>query len=185
MSVTGKASGWCRITWNRRSCITRRRPLYAWHLSYPPQEQFAFLPPIHFFRQGLPDYFVIFGPAKLEVEKLIKTLAGEGVEYRLEQVLTCTGTIRRAPEYFGVPSAPPINFAASARPFTFTGTLGSFTGSTGRSCHNVLGVIHHKHPKIWYPNDQADTVKAACSPTPSVIFSGFSPVAARFRDEGQ
>ena len=76
------------------------RPVYAWHLSYPPQEQFAFLPPIHFFRQELPDYFVVFGPAKLEVEKLIKTMEGGGIEYRLAQVLDVYWDDQTRPEIF-------------------------------------------------------------------------------------
>ena len=37
--------------------------------------------------------------------------------------------------------------------------VASFAVSTGRSCHNVLGLRHRKHLQIWYPNDQVDTVK--------------------------
>ncbi len=44
-------------------------PIYAWHLSYPPKEQFASLPLIHFLGQDLPDYFIFFGPYKKQGEK--------------------------------------------------------------------------------------------------------------------
>lgn len=41
------------------------QPLYAWHLLYPPKEQFASLPSIHFFSpRPTPDYFIVFGPQK-------------------------------------------------------------------------------------------------------------------------
>jgi hypothetical protein len=62
-------------------------PIYAWHLSYPPKEQFAALPSIHFLGQDFPDYFIFFGPFKKQGEKKINIMKSIGVEYHLIKVL--------------------------------------------------------------------------------------------------
>ncbi|MGW8258129.1 MAG: hypothetical protein ACWGMZ_11635, partial [Thermoguttaceae bacterium] len=59
------------------------KPTYAWHLSYPPTQQFAKLPSIHFFEMGLPDYFLIFGPYRKAAEKEVAKLKNIGIHYKL------------------------------------------------------------------------------------------------------
>ncbi|MGA2796142.1 MAG: hypothetical protein ABSE63_01055 [Thermoguttaceae bacterium] len=75
-------------------------PIYAWHLRYPPEEQFASLPSIHFFGQGLPDYFIFFGPFKKKGETTINSLKSIGVEYNLIKVLDIYWDDLTRPEIF-------------------------------------------------------------------------------------
>ncbi len=83
------------------------QPVYAWQLKYPPEEQFAFMSPIHFLGQIPSDYFIIFGPVKVEVEELIKYLKSRGADYRLEHVLDIYWDDMTRPEIYWH-SFPPI-----------------------------------------------------------------------------
>ena len=46
-----------------------RHAVYAWQLEWPPEPQFAALPPIHFVGREAPDYIVAFGPARLAMSR--------------------------------------------------------------------------------------------------------------------
>jgi hypothetical protein len=85
-------------------------PLYAWHLSYPPKEQFAALPLIHFLGHGLPDYFIFFGPLKKRGEKKLDYLKSIGVEYKLIKVLDIYWDDKTRPEIFWRSFHPIENF---------------------------------------------------------------------------
>ncbi len=82
-------------------------PVYAWHLRYPPEEQFAKLPLIHFFGRIPPDYFVVFGPYRIAVEGRIKELQSQGAVYKLVETL---------PVYWNDLTRPEILWRSLVRP---------------------------------------------------------------------
>jgi hypothetical protein len=59
------------------------KPVYAWQLEYPPQEQFASLPLIHFRAQVAPKYFIIFGPLQMSIEMIIHNFSLQGLDYKV------------------------------------------------------------------------------------------------------
>jgi hypothetical protein len=75
-------------------------PVYAWHLTSSPPEQFASLPPIHRFKGALPDYFLIFGGGRVKVETLISFLKSKGIEYQLEKIIDVYWDDKTRPEIF-------------------------------------------------------------------------------------
>ncbi len=74
------------------------QPVYAWQLRSPPQKQFAALPPIHFIGQIPADYFIVFGPFKEEVDKVISSLNSRGLYYQLIEVFDIYFGDRTRPE---------------------------------------------------------------------------------------
>jgi hypothetical protein len=85
-------------------------PIYAWHLNYPPKEQFAALPSIHFIYRDFPDYFIVFGLFKKNAEQVINFLKSKGVEYRLIKVLDIYWDDLTRPEIFWRSFHPTENF---------------------------------------------------------------------------
>ena len=87
------------------------RPVYAWHLIYPPKGQFASLPLIHFFSSlPPPEYFIVFGPQKESVDKVIEMMKAQGVEYHLAEVLDIYWLDMTRPEIFWRSFRPIKNF---------------------------------------------------------------------------
>jgi hypothetical protein len=75
------------------------QPVYAWQLKYPPQKQFASLPPIHFAGQIAPDYIVVFGFYKEQMDRFIDSLKREhALDYRLIKVLDIFWADQTRPE---------------------------------------------------------------------------------------
>jgi hypothetical protein len=74
------------------------QPVYAWQLKYPPQQQFAALPPIHFLGRVAPAYFIAFGPYRGEVERAIYSLKSRGLYYQLVKVFDTYWDDRTRPE---------------------------------------------------------------------------------------
>ncbi|MGA2798457.1 MAG: hypothetical protein ABSE63_12820, partial [Thermoguttaceae bacterium] len=76
-------------------------PIYAWHLTYPPKGQFESLPLIHFsLIEFPPDYFIVFGPNKEYINKLIKIMEARGTDYRVIEVLDIFWQDMTRPEIF-------------------------------------------------------------------------------------
>ena len=78
-------------------------PVYAWHLSYPPKDQFANLPLIHFIGQVPPDYIIVFGISSMNKEdvSLFYGMRDKGIEYRLVKALDIYWMDLTRPEIFG------------------------------------------------------------------------------------
>jgi len=55
------------------------RPVYAWQLRWPPDEQFRGLPEIHFKDRVPPDYIIAFGPVVVPLRGLLDGWARSGV----------------------------------------------------------------------------------------------------------
>ena len=74
------------------------QPVYAWQLNYPPQKQFAALPPIHFAYRIPADYFIAFGPFREGVDGIIYSLKSRGLYYQLVKVFDAYWDDRTRPE---------------------------------------------------------------------------------------
>jgi hypothetical protein len=74
--------------------------VYAWQLKYPPQEQFASLPPIHFLGLIPADYIIYFSRNKVKNELLIILKKKETVRYHLVRVLDVFWDDMSRPEIF-------------------------------------------------------------------------------------
>ncbi|MBN1347441.1 MAG: glycosyltransferase family 39 protein [Phycisphaerae bacterium] len=48
-----------------------RKPVYAWQLAWPPQDQFKSLDEIHFFGRKPPDFVIVFGPSLTELRPFL------------------------------------------------------------------------------------------------------------------
>jgi hypothetical protein len=59
------------------------RALYGWQLTWPPRPDLAGLPAIQFAGREAPDFIVAFGPARGEVEALMKKPPVPGFHYQL------------------------------------------------------------------------------------------------------
>jgi hypothetical protein len=69
-------------------------------LTYPPQEQFANLPLIHFYGQISPDYFIVFGPIREKVEENLERVKNQGIHYQLVKVIDIFWDNMTRPEIF-------------------------------------------------------------------------------------
>ena len=87
-------------------------PVYAWHLTYPPKDQFANMPLIHFRGQIPPDYIIVFGRRFMNRNdmSLLYGLRDKGIEYRLVKALDIYWMDLTRPEIFWRSFKPIENF---------------------------------------------------------------------------
>ena len=76
------------------------RALYAWQLNWPPREDFAKLPLIHFIGQEPPDYLIAFGPNLSVMEQALKSWNRPDVSYAHEATIDIFWKDLYRPELF-------------------------------------------------------------------------------------
>lgn len=74
------------------------KAVYAWQLTWPPEQQFEELPPINFQGREPPDYIIAFGPWTQRVRLLISNW--QGVRYEPTATLDCFWRDGFRPELF-------------------------------------------------------------------------------------
>lgn len=63
------------------------KAIYAWQLSWPPKEQFAHLPAIHFAGRVPPDYIIAFGPVVEPMTRLMAQWKSQNLSYSIVATL--------------------------------------------------------------------------------------------------
>jgi len=86
------------------------KAVYAWQLTWPPEEQFKGLPLIHFAGKEPPNYILAFGPVVQEVERTIQSWKTANVSYSRISVIDYFWKDMYRPELFWRQSSPIVNF---------------------------------------------------------------------------